>query len=130
MRVNFRLLLLPLGALLCCFPFVSTGLGLLLGLSLALTAGNPSLERTRKLTPKLLAFAVVGLGAGMDLRVVARVGAQGVLYTIAGISLALALGAALTRLLGVGRVVGFGYTNELVEVQSMSPLVYASLLHP
>ena len=99
-------ILLPLCALLCLFPFVSTGLGLLLGLALALTLGNPYLDKTRKLTPKLLALSVVGLGAGMDLRVVARVGAHGVLYTVAGITLALALGALLTRVLGVGRIVG------------------------
>jgi len=99
-------ILVPAGALLCCFPFVSTGLGLLLGLVLALVAGNPHLARTRKLTPQLLALSVVGLGAGMDLRVVARVGAQGIVYTVAGIAAALALGALLTRLLGVGRIVG------------------------
>jgi uncharacterized integral membrane protein (TIGR00698 family) len=98
--------LLPLGALLCCAPFMSTGMGLLLGLVLALALGNPYLDTTRKLTPRLLALSVIGLGAGMDLRVVARVGRHGVVYTIAGISLALALGALLTRLLGVGRIVG------------------------
>jgi uncharacterized integral membrane protein (TIGR00698 family) len=98
--------LLPLGALLCCAPFMSTGMGLLLGLVLALALGNPYLDTTRKLTPRLLALSVIGLGAGMDLRVVARVGLHGVVYTIAGISLALALGALLTRLLGVGRIVG------------------------
>ena len=103
---NVGRLLLPAGAVLCCFPFVSTGLGLFLGLVLALAAGNPYLARTRKLTPQLLALSVVGLGAGMDLRVVARVGAQGVVYTVAGIAAALALGAKLTRLLGVGRIVG------------------------
>lgn len=99
-------LLLPLGALLCLFPFVSTGAGLLLGLVLALAFGNPYLDRTRKLTHTLLAAAVVGLGAGMDLRVVARVGAHGVLYTMAGIATALALGALLTRFLSVSRNVG------------------------
>ena len=98
--------LLPLGAIACCFPPISTGLGLLLGLALALTVGNPYLDRTRKLTPLLLALSVVGLGAGMDLRVVARVGAHGVLYTVAGISTALLLGALLTRTLAVGRNVG------------------------
>lgn len=98
--------LFPLAAALCLFPFVSTGMGLLLGLLLALVFGNPYLEHTRKLTPRLLALSVVGLGAGMDLRVVARVGAHGVLYTVAGITIALALGAMLTRLLGVGRNVG------------------------
>ena len=99
-------ILIPLGVVLCCFPFVSTGLGLLLGLVVALALGNPYLAQTRKLTPRLLALSVVGLGAGMDLRVVARVGAHGVLYTVAGISVALALGALLTWLLGVDRIVG------------------------
>jgi uncharacterized integral membrane protein (TIGR00698 family) len=98
--------LLPLAALLCLSPMVSTGAGLLLGLAIALFAGNPYLTRTRKLTPPLLALSVVGLGAGMDLRVVARVGAHGALATIAGISAALLLGALLTRLLGVDRTVG------------------------
>ena len=98
--------LLPLGAALCLFPFISTGLGLLLGLVLAVAFGNPYLESTRKLTPKLLSISIVGLGAGMNLLVVARVGAHGILYTIAGIAAALAMGALLTRLLGVGRNVG------------------------
>src|SRR5437763_765987 len=51
-------ILVPAGALLCCFPFVSTGLGLLLGLVLALAAGTPYLARTRKLPPQLLALAI------------------------------------------------------------------------
>ncbi len=99
-------LLLPAGAVLCLFPFVSTGLGLLLGLVLALAFGNPYLARTRKATSTLLALSVVGLGAGMDLRVVARVGAHGILYTVLGIGTALLLGALLTRFFRVGRNVG------------------------
>jgi len=98
--------LLPLGAVLCLFPFISTGVGLLLGLVLAIAFGNPYLQHTRKLTPKLLSISIVGLGAGMNLAVVARVGSHGILYTIAGITAALAAGALLTRLLGVGRNVG------------------------
>ncbi len=105
-RKGAGVVLLPLGAAVCCLPFVSTGLGLLLGLAVALTVGNPYLDRTRKLTSRLLALSVVGLGAGMDLRVVARVGAHGILYTVAGISTALLLGALLTRFLKVGRNVG------------------------
>jgi uncharacterized integral membrane protein (TIGR00698 family) len=98
--------LMPAAAALCLFPFVSAGLGLLLGLVLALTFGNPFLDKMRKATHTLLALSVVGLGAGMDLRVVARVGAHGVLYTVLGIVTALALGALLTRLLRVSRDVG------------------------
>jgi len=91
---------------LCLFPFVSTGLGLLLGLLLALAFGNPYLDTTRKATRTLLSASVMGLGAGMDLRVVARVGAHGILYTVLGIATALALGALFTRLLRVTRDVG------------------------
>ena len=98
--------LVPLGALACALPFVSTGAGLLLGLAVAVAFGNPYIERTRALTRTLLALSVMGLGAGMDLRVVARVGAHGIIYTIAGIAVALAIGGLLTRLIGVGRNVG------------------------
>jgi uncharacterized integral membrane protein (TIGR00698 family) len=98
--------LLPAGALLCCFPFVSTGLGLLLGLALALTLGNPYLPLTRKATAKLLPLSVVGLGAGMNLGVVARVGLHGVGYTVLGIATALLLGTLLTRFLKVSGTVG------------------------
>src|SRR4051794_20454528 len=99
-------ILVPAGALLCCLPFVSTGLGLLLGLVIALSVGNPYLDRTRKLTPRLLSLSVVGLGAGMDLRVVALVGVEGIGYTVVGIGAALALGALLTRAFRAGRAVG------------------------
>lgn len=98
--------LIPLGGLLCFFPFMSTGLGLLLGLVLALTVGNPYLARTRKMTHTLLSLSVIGLGAGMDLRVVARVGLHGIFYTVAGIIVALVLAALLARVLKVERNTG------------------------
>src|SRR5258708_12730905 len=67
--------LLPAAAALCLFPFVSTGLGLLFGLVLALAFGNPFLDKTRKATQVLLPLSIVGLGAGLDLRVAAPVAA-------------------------------------------------------
>ena len=78
--------LIPLGAAACLLPMVSTGVALLAGVTLALAFGNPYLTTTRRATPALLALAVVGLGAGMDLRVVAAVGAHGIGYTVAGIA--------------------------------------------
>jgi uncharacterized integral membrane protein (TIGR00698 family) len=91
----------PLGAALCLLPFVSTAAALLAGIAVALGAGNPYAAFTRKQTHRLLAWSVIGLGAAMDLRVVVRVGAHGVLYTVLGISTALALGALLARLLRI-----------------------------
>ena len=98
--------LLPLGALVCALPFVPAPIALILGAALGVGVGHPHGARVRRLTPKLLAVAVVGLGAGIDLREVARVGAEGALMTLATIALCLGLGALLTRALGVSARLG------------------------
>jgi uncharacterized integral membrane protein (TIGR00698 family) len=82
---------------------VSAGAALLAGVALGLTVGNPWARRTPRIAQRLLAASVVALGAGMDLRVVARVGVNGLGYTAAGITLALVLGSWLGRRLGVAR---------------------------
>ncbi|MFT3765542.1 MAG: putative sulfate exporter family transporter [Minicystis sp.] len=98
--------LVPLGAALALLPVVSTGVSLLAGAAVALTVGNPFVERTRRIAHLLLVLSVVGLGAGMDLGVVARVGAHGVLETAGSIAACLVIGALLARLLGVPRDAG------------------------
>jgi len=80
--------------------------GLLAGIGVALIFGNPWLTQTQKLTKWLLAISIVALGAGMDLLVVARAGLDGIGYTVLGIAFCLALGALLTRALGVERNTG------------------------
>lgn len=109
--------LLPLLALACLlpggrdlpglvlpWPSVPSWAALMGGLALALSAGNPHAARTKALTPRLLAYSVVGLGAAMNLRVVAQVGLQGFGYTLAGIAMAMGLGLLLGRVLGVRSV--------------------------
>jgi len=103
--------LLPVAALLVLSPRVSSAEGLLLGIAIALIFGNPYLALTRKLTPRLLAISVVGLGAGMDLAVVGRVGLQGLGYTFVGISLSLVLGLWLSKALKIP-----GDTGTLITV--------------
>jgi uncharacterized integral membrane protein (TIGR00698 family) len=49
----------------------------------------------------LLQWSIIGLGAGMNLSVIGKVGANGVLYTIVGIVGTILLGFALARWLGV-----------------------------
>jgi uncharacterized integral membrane protein (TIGR00698 family) len=78
------------------FP-VSSAVALVSGILIGLILGNPHLDRTRKATKKLLALSVMGLGAGMDLIEVARVGYQGIFYTVVGISATLALGFWLAK---------------------------------
>ena len=70
--------LVPAGAVFCLLPIASPAAGLVAGAAIGLTAGNPYLAPTRRWTHRLLALSVIGLGAGMDLRVVAATGARGV----------------------------------------------------
>ncbi len=92
--------------LLTLLPWVSAGVALLAGIAVALTLGNPFAARTRPLAHKLLTASVIGLGAGMDLGVVGRVGLHGLGYTAVGIASALAIGTLLGRGLGVSRDTG------------------------
>lgn len=90
-------------ALATLHPRVSAAMALLAGIALALTIGNPVPGQTRRLSPLALQASVVALGAEMDLVVVGRVGLHGAGYTAVGVALALAVGAALGRWLGVNR---------------------------
>lgn len=99
-------LLLPLGALAALWPGTSAGLALFLGASGALLFGNPYLSHCRKATAHLLAWSVVGLGAGMDLRDVAEVGLSGLGYTVVSIAFALSMGVLLSRWFGLPRHAG------------------------
>lgn len=99
-------ILVPLGAVASLLPFVSTGVSLVAGIFVALLVGNPYVTWTRRAAHPLLALAVMGLGAGMDLRAVAAVGAHGILYTVTGIAVCLLLGALFSRAFGVSRDTG------------------------
>lgn len=89
------------GALACAHPLVPAWAALAAGMALALTVGNPLHALTRALTPRLLAAAVVGLGAGMPLSAVFRAGREGMLYTLVGLAGTLALGQLLRRALRI-----------------------------
>ena len=103
--------LVPLAGLACLLPWVNPAMALVGGVALAVLVGNPYAALTRKHTPRLLSYSVVGLGAAMNLGVVARVGAQGFVYTLVGITATLALGLVLARLLKVP-----GTTGLLISV--------------
>lgn len=100
-----RVLLLVLGVFVLS-PWGSPAVALVAGAFVALVFGNPDLRRTQKWAIELLPICVMGLGAGMDLNVVAKVGAQGIGYTAVGIAGTFVLGHLLSKVLGVERVVG------------------------
>jgi uncharacterized integral membrane protein (TIGR00698 family) len=87
-------------------PGVPAAAALVAGIAIALTLGNPLAHRTRAISRKLLPAAVVGLGGAMDLAAVARVGAQGIGYTVVSIVACALLGTALARALRVERRTG------------------------
>lgn len=93
--------LIFLGILSCLTPWVSSSMALVMGITIALSVGNPFLEKTQKMTSRLLAIAIVGLGCGMNLNTVARVGLEGLGYTITGILLTLLLGYLLGKALKI-----------------------------
>jgi uncharacterized integral membrane protein (TIGR00698 family) len=98
--------LLPLGALASLLPWTPPWTALLAGAALALTVGNPCVHAAGRAAKWLLQIAVVGLGAGINLAIVARVGGQGIGYTLIGLLTTFAFGAWLAGRLGVGSKVG------------------------
>ncbi|MBK9797075.1 MAG: putative sulfate exporter family transporter [Holophagaceae bacterium] len=98
--------LLGLGGALALAPFTPAAVALVGGALLALALGNPWQATTRLWTHRLLPLAVVGLGADMNLRAVAKAGLHGLGYTALSLALVLALGWWLARLLKVGRDAG------------------------
>ena len=90
-----------LGIASCLTPWVSSSLALVMGIGIALTLGNPFSDKTQKATSQLLAIAIVGLGCGMNLQTVAKVGMEGLGYTITGILLTFLLGYVLGKFLKI-----------------------------
>ncbi|HXG84930.1 MAG TPA: putative sulfate exporter family transporter [Pyrinomonadaceae bacterium] len=96
--------------LICLMPLVSPPIALALGLTLALTAGNPFPKQSSKTTKILLQVSVVLLGFGMNLSAVVKAGQSGVLFTVATIFGTLALGFVVGKFLRVE-----GKTSNLIS---------------
>ncbi len=79
-------------ALTCLLPDVTAALALVVGIAFSLAVGNPFPSQVKKLQTGLLQASVIGLGAGTQLTVIARVGVQGVGQTL--LTLSATLGAA------------------------------------
>ena len=89
-------------------PPVALALGLIFGLGFsAFGLAHPYSAGARKLSRFLLQASVVGLGFGMNLHEVIRVGRTGFLYTLLSISFTLLAGMALAQLFKVEHRPGF-----------------------
>lgn len=95
--------LIPALAALCLLPFISPALALVFGMATAQICGNPYLAKTQKLTKQLLALSIIGLGAGMDLNVIAQTGLHGIYLTALTIFAVLAAGLVIGHFLRVNK---------------------------
>lgn len=106
--VNHRFLQgLILAGVLVSLVVGNAPLALALGVVLALLAGNPFLKTTSEWTRRLLRTSVIGLGFGIPLSEVLRVGAGSFWITMFSLLFALGAGWLLTRLLRVDKELGF-----------------------
>lgn len=83
----------------CLAPGVSTPIALVGGVLFSITLGNPLYVMSKGLSKITLQLSVVGLGFGMNVVEAAEIGRDGVLFTVVSITLTLALGLLLGRLL-------------------------------
>lgn len=83
----------------CLAPGVSTPIALVGGVLFSITLGNPLYVMSKGLSKITLQLSVVGLGFGMNVVEAAEIGRDGVLFTVVSITLTLAVGMLLGRLL-------------------------------
>ncbi len=84
-------------------PFVSTGMALAAGIAFSLAFGNPWPKQSARLGKILLQVSVVGLGFGMNIGEVWRVGSSSLIFTALGITFTMACGLLLGHMMGIGK---------------------------
>lgn len=102
-KFTINYVIIPLMAVVCFFPFVTSMMALMLGILLGLIIKNPYQNFMKKMIHSCLGISIVGLGFGMDLSVVAKVGLQGIGYTIIGILSTYLIGMFLGRIFSVDK---------------------------
>lgn len=84
--LNIRKAIFITAALLCLLPVITPPTALLLGLIIAQLIENPFQHITHKTTNWLLKISVVGLGFGMNVFSAIKAGKEGILFTVASIT--------------------------------------------
>ena len=117
-------------AVLCLTPLVSAPLALVAGFVIAEVTGNPYEEWAKKITSRLLQYAVVGLGFGMNVNSALKAGKEGFLFTVFSITMVLFLGFVLTRWLKIDKILGYLIASGTAicggsAIAAVSPVVKA-----
>jgi uncharacterized integral membrane protein (TIGR00698 family) len=95
------------GTILAASGLLSPPLALVCGLLFGFSFAHPFLDTSKQISKFLLQVSVVGLGFGMDLQQMIRVGRSGFLYTAGSITFAMLLGWGLGKLLRVEQRTSF-----------------------
>ena len=74
-----------------------------MGVLLAMIVGNPYIGKTRKLTKPMLAWSIVGLGAGINLTMVLKAGIEGFFFTFISLAATLLAGFWIGKLFKTSR---------------------------
>lgn len=117
-------------ALFCLSPIVSAPTALILGFIAAETIGNPYVDWTKKATSKLLQWAVIGLGFGMNINSALQAGKEGFVFTIFSIIMVLSLGFLFTRWMKIDKIIGYLIASGTAicggsAIAAVSPVVKA-----
>jgi uncharacterized integral membrane protein (TIGR00698 family) len=120
-----------LGLIAAASGFASPPVALALGLIFGLAFKHPYGTGARKASRFLLQASVVGLGFGMNLHEVIRVGRAGFLYTLLSISFTMLAGMALAALFKVERTPAFLISTGTAicggsAIAAVGPITHAS----
>jgi uncharacterized integral membrane protein (TIGR00698 family) len=96
-----------IGIIVAASGLLSPPLALACGLLFGFSTPHPFQSESKHLSKILLQISVVGLGFGMDLHQIIRVGRSGFFYTAAGITFVMFFGWGLGKLLQVGKKTSF-----------------------
>ncbi|MFT5881441.1 MAG: putative integral membrane protein (TIGR00698 family), partial [Moritella sp.] len=93
--------------LLCLTPVISSPIALVLGLTLATLGLIPQNIAFNKITKKLLAYSIVGLGFGINLDQAIEASREGFGLIVTSIFSTLILGWVLTKAFGIEKKIGY-----------------------
>lgn len=96
-----------IGIIVAASGLLSPPVALACGLAFGFSTPHPLHSESKHLSKILLQISVVGLGFGMDLHQIVRVGRSGFVYTAIGITFAMLLGWGLGKVLRVDRTTSF-----------------------
>lgn len=78
---------------------LSVGVALIIGIVCSLLMSNPDPTLTKKAGSKILSYAVIGLGAGLNLETIIKTGIKGLFFTFVQLTLVFIVGLLLAKIL-------------------------------